>query len=185
MSRTSRQSVIAGCIILGVLLADQVLKLWVKTSFFPGEELYITSWFRLHFLENDGMAFGLELGSKLYLTLFRIIVSAAVLGYLIWSIRKKEPDDMLVVSLSLIFAGAFGNIIDCVFYGVIFDYAPLFEGRVVDMLYFPLIEGHYWDWLPGVGGEPFVFFAPVFNLADSAICIGVALILIFERRIFK
>lgn len=184
MSQTAKKSFIAVGIIVLVLLADQILKIWVRTSFFLGEELYITDWFRLHFIENNGMAFGMEVSDKIYLTVFRIIASLLILAYLIWCIRKQQHT-LLVSCVALIFAGAVGNIIDCVFYGQIFGYAPWFEGRVVDMLYFPLIESTFPDWMPAVGGDDFVFFSPIFNIADSAIVIGVALILIFERKLFK
>lgn len=175
----TKKALISASLVFILLLLDQLFKIWVKTSFFLGEELYITSWFRLVFVENEGMAFGITMGDKLYLTLFRILASIGIAAYLGLCIKKNQSY-LLLTSLALILAGATGNIIDCVFYGQWFDYAPYFYGRVVDMLYFPLIEGHYWDWVPMVGGDPFVFFAPVFNLADSAICIGVALLLIHE-----
>lgn len=184
MSQTAKKSILAVGIIVIILLADQLLKLWVRTEFYIGEELYITDWFRLHFIENNGMAFGMELSDKIYLTIFRIIAAVLILAYLVWCIRKQQHS-LLVACIALIFAGATGNIIDCVFYGKLFDYAPYFEGRVVDMLYFPLFEGTFPGWIPSVGGENFIFFSPVFNIADSAIVIGVFLLLIFERKIFK
>lgn len=179
MKNHTKKALISASLVFIILLLDQLFKIWVKTSFYLGEELYITSWFRLVFVENEGMAFGMTIGDKLYLTLFRIVASIGIAAYLGYCI-KKNHSYLSLISLSLIFAGATGNIIDCVFYGQWFHYAPYFYGRVVDMLYFPLIEGHYWDWLPVVGGDPFIFFAPVFNLADSAICVGVALLLIHE-----
>lgn len=179
MQSITKKALFSASLVFLVILLDQIIKIWVKTSFFLGEELYITSFFRLVFVENNGMAFGISLGDKIYLTLFRILASIAIAYYIVHCIKKKE-NNMLIASLSLIFAGAFGNIIDCVFYGQIFGYAPFFYGKVVDMFYFPLIEGHYWDWLPYIGGEPFVFFAPVFNLADTAICIGVGLLILYE-----
>jgi signal peptidase II len=181
MQKTTQKALLSTALVLIILLLDQLIKIWVKTSFYLGEELFITSWFRLVFVENNGMAFGISLGDKIYLTLFRILASLAIAVYLGYSI-KKNSHPLLLSSIALILAGAVGNIIDCIFYGVWFDYAPYFYGKVVDMFYFPLIEGHYWDWLPAVGGESFVFFAPVFNLADSAICIGVALLFIFESK---
>lgn len=181
MQSITKKALYSASLVFIVLLLDQIFKLWVKTSFHLGEELYITSWFRLVFVENNGMAFGISLGDKIYLTLFRIAASLGIAAYLIYSI-KTNKHYLLLSSVALILAGAVGNIIDCVFYGVWFDYAPYFYGKVVDMLYFPLIEGNYWDWIPTVGGEPFVFFAPVFNLADSAICIGVFMLLIFESK---
>ncbi len=184
MQPITKKALLSASLVFLVLLIDQLLKIWVKTSFYLGEELYITSFFRLVFLENNGMAFGISLGDKLYLTLFRLLASTAILAYLVHLV-KNNAHYLLLVSMGLIFAGATGNIIDCVFYGQIFDYAPYFYGKVVDMFYFPLVEGHYWDWLPGIGGDPFVFFAPVFNLADAAICIGVGLLFIYETKFAK
>lgn len=184
MQKTTQKALFSTSLVFIILLLDQILKIWVKTSFHIGEELYITSWFRLLFVENNGMAFGISLGDKIYLTLFRLLASVAIAVYLGLAI-KKQKHPLLLTSIALILAGAVGNIIDCIFYGVWFDYAPYFYGKVVDMFYFPLIESTYWDWLPVVGGEPFVFFAPVFNLADSAICIGVALLFIFESKFAK
>lgn len=184
MQPITKKALYSASLVFFILLIDQLFKIWVKTSFYLGEELYITSFFRLVFVENDGMAFGITMGDKIYLTLFRIVASLCIAAYLIYTIRKNEHY-LLLSCLSLILAGATGNIIDCVFYGEWFNYAPYFYGKVVDMLYFPLLEGHYWNWIPGVGGDPFVFFAPVFNLADSAICIGVALLLIYESKFAK
>ncbi len=184
MQITTKKALFSASLVFFILLIDQLFKIWVKTSFYLGEELYITSFFRLVFVENNGMAFGITLGDKIYLTLFRILASIAIAVYLGYCVRKNE-NTLLLTCISLILAGATGNIIDCVFYGQWFDYAPYFYGKVVDMLYFPLIEGHYWDWLPMVGGEHFIFFAPVFNLADSAICIGVFLLLIYEYKFGK
>ena len=130
------------------------------------------------------MAFGIEWGDKIFLTVFRIIASLGIIGYIVYCIKKNETW-LLLTCLSLILAGATGNIIDCIFYGQWFDYAPYFYGKVVDMLYFPLIEGHYWDWIPMVGGEHFIFFAPIFNFADSAICVGIFMLILFERRLYK
>ncbi len=164
-----------------------------------GEEIEIFSWFKILFIENNGMAFGMELGSKLFLSLFRI-VAIAFIGYYIFKLIKDNSiiKKGYLISLSLIFAGALGNIIDCLFYGVIFNapsypeiatmfpadggYAELMHGRVVDMLYFPMFSFVWPDWVPIVGGDHFEFFEPVFNIADSAICIGIALILIFYRN---
>jgi len=184
MSNQTKKALFSAFIIFIVLLIDQVSKYLVKANLYLGEELYIFSWFRIHFLENEGMAFGMSFFDKKYLTLFRIVASGLLLWYLIHCIKKNESL-LLLSCLALIFAGAFGNIIDCIFYGQIYGYTPIFYGKVVDMLYFPLIEGRFWSWIPYFGGESFIFFSPVFNIADSAICIGVALLLIFERRIFK
>lgn len=187
-----------------ILLADQVLKFWIKLNMSLGQEYKIFgNWAIIHFTENNGMAFGMEFGGeagKLALTLFRI---AAVFGIgygLVYMIKKKYHRG-LIMNLALIFAGAIGNIIDSTFYGMIFSessyyepaklfpaeggYSSLFHGKVVDMFYMPVIEGVFPQWFPVWGGEDFIFFRPVFNLADSAISIGVVLILIYQKRYFK
>lgn len=187
-------------IILVVILIDQILKIWVKTHFYLGEELVIFPWFRLLFIENNGMAFGMELGSKLFLTLFRLCLAGALIWY-IWRIKDSACVRRgYIVCLSLIVAGAIGNIIDCMFYGLIFNnpmppevatlfsvsggYGTLFHGRVVDMLYFPLFSFTWPDWMPFVGGTVFEFFKPIFNFADSAITVGIiALILFYHKEI--
>lgn len=189
------RGVTATLIFVAVIVLDQALKIWVKTHFYLHESVEIASWFKLLFVENNGMAFGMELGSKLFLTVFRIVV----VGVLIWWIARlsmrKRARRGAIACLSLIAAGAFGNIIDCVFYGVVFNnppapevavmfppeggYAPLFFGKVVDMLYFPLFSFDWPGWMPVVGGEHFVFFQPVFNLADAAITCGLFAMLIF------
>ena len=191
---------LAAIIIVCVVIIDQLLKIWVKTNFFYGEEYVITDWFRLYFIENNGMAFGMELGSKLLLTLFRIV---AVVLFVYYIYRIKDRDGFhkgYITCISLITAGALGNVIDCIFYGVIFDhsygqvatflpegggYADWLHGKVVDMFYFPLIKTTWPDWVPVWGGEEFVFFRPIFNLADSAICVGVFLTLLFYRNTFS
>jgi signal peptidase II len=182
MNSITKKALYSASLVLILLIIDQALKIWVKTSFMLGEELEIFSWFKLLFVENDGMAFGFEWGNKIFLTIFRILASSIIIWYLIKSI-KRNANWLLLTCISLILAGAIGNIIDCVFYGQWFDYAPYFYGKVVDMLYFPLIEGHYWDWIPMIGGDHFIFFSPVFNIADSAICVGVFLLLLFEKKI--
>jgi len=192
---------LAAAIILAVILADQMLKIWIKTHFYLGEDLELTSWFHLKFIENNGMAFGLELWNKLLLTFGRIVAVALF----IWSLVKiKNIHEMrtgFIVSVALITAGAAGNIFDCVFYGVLFNnpmppetatafptdggYSTWFEGRVVDMFYFPLFDFYWPEWMPVVGGRYYEFFAYIFNIADASICIGVALMLIFYSRDFS
>ena len=155
---------------------------------FIGQEFKIIGdWFIIHFTENNGMAFGLEFGGefgKLALSLFRIAAVAGI-GYGLYYLIDKKYHRGLILNVALIFAGALGNIIDSVFYGVIYGYAGLFHGRVVDMLYFPLLEGVFPKWLPIWGGEDYIFFRPVFNVADAAISLGVILILVFQKSYFK
>lgn len=171
-----------------VLLADQALKTWIKTHMYLGQEYKILGdWFIIHFTENNGMAFGLEFGGefgKLALSLFRIVAVGGI-GYGLHYMIKRKYHRGLILNVALIFAGALGNIIDSVFYGVIYKYETLFHGRVVDMLYFPILKGTFPTWLPVWGGEPFEFFRPVFNLADAAISVGVITILIFQKTYFK
>jgi signal peptidase II len=171
-----------------VLLVDQVLKTWIKTHMVLGQEFKIFGdWFIIHFTENNGMAFGLEFGGefgKLALTLFRVAAVAGI-GFGLHYLIKRKYHRGLILNVALIFAGALGNIIDSVFYGVIYKYETLFHGRVVDMLYFPIIKGTFPSWFPLWGSEPFEFFRPVFNLADAAISVGVIAILIFQKRYFK
>jgi signal peptidase II len=190
-------------IIILVLVIDQTFKMWIKTHMILGQEYKILGdWFIIHFTENNGMAFGMEFwgkGGKAFLTIFRIIAVIGIGWYLKVLIDQKAPK-MVVISIALIMAGALGNILDSVFYGVIFDesfyqiaefmpndggYSTWLHGRVVDMLYFPVFSGHYPSWFPFWANQEFIFFRPVFNIADSAITIGVAYILFFERSFFK
>lgn len=185
-------------IILLILLIDQIVKIWVKTHFFIGESVEVTPWFYIHFIENNGMAFGMELGSKYLLTLFRIVVVSGLLYYL-FKIRNNEAFPFgYIICISAIIAGAAGNIIDCLFYGLIFNnplppeaaslfpsdggYAPLMLGRVVDMLYFPLFSFVWPEWVPFVGGDSFLFFQPVFNVADAAISVGIIVLILFYSK---
>jgi signal peptidase II len=210
-------------LVLSILILDQTIKIWIKTHLIQGDEFELfsswsdetaklretpgrmgassDSWARIHFTENNGMAFGLEfagVSGKLFLTIFRIIAVGAIGWYIARQIRRKASKG-LIVCLSLIWAGAFGNIIDSMFYGMIFNdsvvqvaqfmpegggYAPFLQGRVVDMFYFPLFEGHFPEWFPFWGGESFLFFRPVFNVADAAISVGVVSLLVFQRRFF-
>ncbi|KQN38251.1 peptidase A8 [Pedobacter sp. Leaf41] len=199
-------------VIFLVLLADQALKIWVKTNMEIGQEIIFFGKSGLHFTENPGMAFGMEFGGefgKLALSIFRIIAVGGI-GYGLHYLIKKKYHRGLILNVSLIFVGALGNIIDCVFYGAIFDkgmvynasfndyaryeglakfssdgYSSFLHGNVVDMFYFPLLTGHFPSWIPIWGGDEFVFFRPVFNLADAAISVGVILILIFQKNYFK
>ncbi len=195
MSKTSK-AWLAAAICASVIIIDQIIKIWVKTSFFWGEDVEITSWFHLKFIQNNGMAFGMEIGSKLFLTLFRIIVVSICIWLITRLVRKSGSSTSFIVCLSLIAAGALGNIIDCVFYGEIFNnplppevatfvpwghgYAPLLHGMVVDMFYFPLFSFTWPAWLPWIGGTEFSFFDPVFNFADAAINVGFFGIIIFD-----
>lgn len=174
--------------ILFILIADQALKTWVKTNMFIGQEFHLIKNFAIiHFTENNGMAFGLEFGGeagKLALSLFRIIAVAGI-GYGLHYLIRHKYHRGLILNVALIFAGALGNIIDSVFYGLIYNYEKLFHGRVVDMFYFPLLQGTFPTWLPVWGGEEYIFFRPVFNIADASISIGVILILIYQKVYFK
>jgi signal peptidase II len=189
---------LAAFIIALVIVIDQAVKIWVKTHFYYGEEVEVTSWFKLLFIENNGMAFGMELGSKLMLTLFRIVASAAFIYYL-WRLRNRtDVPKGYVACIALITAGALGNVIDCVAYGLIFNspmppqvaqlfppdggYSTLFNGRVVDMLYFPLCEWNWPQWIPMIGGEHFVFFQPIFNIADASLSVSVIVLILFYAR---
>lgn len=195
---TRRHATVAAIIILTVIVLDQILKFWVKTTFYLGEDMQIFPWFHLLFIENNGMAFGMTIGSKLALTIFRLVVVTLLGIYLAKVCRIPRVPTGYVVCLALIIAGAAGNIFDCVFYGVVFNnpmppqvatflpagggYAPWFMGKVVDMLYFPLFSFVWPTWMPLVGGTEFEFFHPVFNLADAAISVGVIALVIFYHR---
>lgn len=173
MTKITKQSLIISGIVLVAVALDQALKLYIRTHFYLGEARPVTSWFWICFVENDGMAFGIEWFSKLALTLFRIIVVALLGWYMHHLMHKHQPRIGYLVSLALVVAGALGNIIDCVAYGKIFGYAGWMYGKVVDMLYFPLIHN--------AQGEV-LFFRPVFNLADSCITCAVIVILLFYRH---
>jgi signal peptidase II len=188
--------------VFAVLFIDQCVKIWVKTHLHLGEEIHVAgNWFIIHFTENNGMAFGLELSGgfgKLFLSVFRILAAAAI-GYYGYTLIKKGAGTRLIIFISLIFAGAVGNILDSVFYGLLFTesnyqiaeflpaqgYAPFLHGKVVDMFYFPIIEGHFPSWFPLWANEEFIFFRPVFNIADSAITVGVICIILFQSHFFQ
>jgi signal peptidase II len=191
-------------LIVLILIADQVFKIWIKTHMTIGEEINVAgNWFIIHFTENEGMAFGMRFGGdsgKLILSIFRIMAITAIGWYLLKITRGKENQG-LIVSMSLIFAGALGNIIDSAFYGIIFSeskfhevamlcpaeggYSSFLHGKVVDMLYFPVLKGNYPQWFPFWGGQDFIFFRPVFNIADSSITTGVLILIFFQKKFFK
>lgn len=192
-------------VILFILIADQVLKIWVKTSMYYEQSIpMFGEWGKLHFIENNGMAFGLELGGtvgKYALSIFRILAIGGIIWYLTALIRRRMHTG-LIICISLIVAGATGNLIDSMFYGLIFNeshpyqmaelfpdgggYTGFLQGRVVDMFYFPIIRDYPMpDWVPFFGGEPFTFFRPVFNIADASITVGVIALIMFQGRFFK
>ena len=187
----------AALIVLTVLVVDQIIKIWVKTHMTLHEQIEILSWFRIVFIENNGMAYGMEIGSKLVLSIFRMAAIGVLIYYIIGQVRKQARWGYLVC-LAMITAGAAGNIFDSMFYGLVFDasneyyvsgfvpfgtgYAPFLMGKVVDMFYFPLIVTTCPDWVPFVGGAPYVFFSPVFNFADASISVGVVILLLFYRK---
>lgn len=178
-------------IVLGVLLVviDQVIKVLVKTNMSIGESIHVFGdWFQIYYIENEGMAFGMKFGGavgKFLLSLFRIVL----FGFLVWWInrllKKGDTPFGVTVGLTMITAGAMGNIVDCFFYGLIWDYAPFMFGHVVDMFYFPIIDTVFPDWMPLIGGHPFRFFAPVFNFADSCVTCGALYLLFFQFRFFS
>ncbi len=202
---------IALLVIFGVLIADQLIKVAVKTNMYwhqsenvfkwlydkLGIDATPPTWFYIYFTENNGMAFGLEIIDKLFLTTFRIVAVCAI-GWFLYKFVKKGMKTGFIVCISMILAGALGNIIDCVFYGVLFNestysqiatfvpegggYAPWLYGRVVDMFYFPIIDTHWPEWMPFVAGERFIFFSPIFNFADASISCGIIALLLFYGR---
>lgn len=184
-------------IVIAILLIDQAIKIWVKTNMTLHESITITSWWKILFIENNGMAYGMELGSKLFLSLFRM-VAIVFIGYYIHLQVKAKARWGYIVCLAMVIAGAAGNLIDCMFYGMMFcassdfytsyfvpfgtGYAPFLMGKVVDMFYFPLIVTTYPEWMPWVGGDEFIFFSPIFNFADASISVAVAALLLFYRK---
>lgn len=181
-----------------VVVLDQALKFWVKTSFYLGEDVELLPFFQLRFIQNNGMAFGMEFGSKLLLTIFRMSLVGLLVWYICRLVKAAKVPVGYMVAVALVTAGAFGNIIDCVFYGEIFNnpyppetatlvpigtgYGTWFHGLVVDMLYFPLFEFQWPQWLPLLGGQTFSFFDPVFNLADAAITVGMFMVILFYSK---
>ena len=188
---------LSALIVFAVLIIDQIIKIWVKTNMYWHESIKITDWFYIYFTENNGMAFGMEIFNKFFLTGFRIIAAIAITWLLIQYVKKNYKTGFLVC-VSLILAGAIGNIIDCVFYGEIFSesthsliaqfvpigegYSDWFYGKVVDMFYFPLIETNWPEWMPFVVGEHFIFFSPIFNFADAAISCGIIALILFYGK---
>ena len=184
-------------LIFFVLLVDQVSKVYIKLNFAIGEHIDVFSWFKIYFIENNGMAFGMEFIGKMFLSIFRI-VAIGFIGYYLYKLINGRYKTGYIICISLILAGAFGNIIDSVFYGEIFSasysghvasfvslgdgYSSWLHGKVVDMLYFPLIESTFPSWVPVWGGQPFVFFSAIFNIADSAITVGIFILLLFYRK---
>lgn len=202
MMTRKKKYILSTTLFLAILVIDQIIKVSVKTGMYLGERIEITSWFSLLFVENNGMAFGWELwGGKLFLTLFRIIAIGLIGWFIHREIKRREPTGY-IVCLTLIAAGAAGNIIDCLFYGLIFNTPPYPEmaefqpwgygygeflyGKVVDMFYFPLIEWDMPEWMPIYSGQHCVFFSPIFNFADAAISCGIiALLLFYHKQISK
>ncbi|MGJ8591212.1 MAG: lipoprotein signal peptidase [Aquaticitalea sp.] len=199
----------ATLLILIILLIDQISKFYIKTHFALNDKTVVFNWFQIVFVENPGMAWGTKMSdfiksisdreAKLILTLFRIVAVGFISYWLVSSIKKKSAT-ILIVAISLIFAGALGNIIDSVFYGVLFNdshsqvatflpkdggYDSLFHGKVVDMLHFPMWSGFLPKWIPGIGGDYFTFFEPVFNVADMAISTGIGMMIVFNKKAFE
>ncbi len=188
---------LASIVVFLVLLIDQIIKIAVKTNMRIGDDIVITDWFLIRFIENNGMAWGMELGSKLFLSVFRIIAVALIIYYIVKLVKAKANRGYIAL-ISMICAGAFGNIVDSLLYGQIFTestpwsvatltefghgYAAPLMGKVVDMFYFPIIDTILPEWIPIWGGEHFIFFSPIFNFADASISVGVILILIFFRK---
>ena len=199
MKKFLTQGRLATLIVVAVLVIDQLIKIAVKTNMYLHEHIRIADWFYIYFTENNGMAFGLEIFAKIFLTLFRIVAVILITWYLVRIVRQPQKvKNGYIVCLSLILAGAVGNIIDCVFYGEVFSasthtqiaswvsvghgYADWLHGKVVDMFYFPIIDTYWPEWMPLVGGEHFIFFSPIFNFADASISCGIIALLLFYSR---
>ena len=185
-------------IVLAILVIDQIIKIEVKTTMTLGEANRITDWFYIEFIENNGMAYGMKFINKLVLSLFRLVAICVIGWYLARLVKSQNASIGYVVCIAMVLAGAAGNLIDCMFYGMMFDsstpysiahfvpfgegYSSFLHGKVVDMFYFPIIQTTWPDWVPCWGGSEFIFFSPVFNFADSCISVGVVLLLIFYRK---
>ena len=197
MKKFLTKGYLSAFIVIAVLVIDQIIKIWVKTNMYWHESIKITDWFYIYFTENNGMAFGMEIFNKFFLTGFRIMAAIAI-AYLLVQYVKKNYKTGFLVCVSLILAGAIGNIIDFVFYGEIFSestnsllatfvpigegYSEWFYGKVVDMFYFPIIDTYWPTWMPLVGGEHFIFFSPIFNFADAAISCGIIALILFYGK---
>jgi signal peptidase II len=193
----SRKTFVAIAVILFILLIDQIIKIWVKTHLALGEDIRITGWFYIRFVENKGMAMGIELFGKLFLTIFRIVASTAI-AYYIYTLIKNQFKLSYILLVSMIFAGAVGNIIDSIFYGVVFNestpmhvatlfppeggYGSWLHGEVVDMFYFPLFNFNWPSWMPVIGGNNFEFFRYIFNFSDASISVGIIVLALFFRK---
>jgi len=205
LTDTKKKLLISASVVFVILLIDQIIKIWIKTHFFLGESVHVfgADWFQILFIENYGMAFGMEFAGnygKIALSIFRLIAICAIGWYIVY-LAKKKAGTFLIVTISLIFAGAIGNIIDSAFYGLIFSestpfdkallfpdgggYSTFLHGKVVDMLFFPLFTVELPSWFPFWGSQPFTFFEPVFNIADATITVGVFILLIFQKRLFR
>ena len=197
MKKILTKGYLSAFIVIAVLIIDQLIKVWVKTSMYLHESIKITDWFYIYFTENNGMAFGMEIFNKFFLTGFRVIAAIGITWLLTQYVKKNYKTGFLIC-VSLILAGAIGNIIDCVLYGEIFSestrstlanfvpmgegYSDWFYGKVVDMFYFPIIDTHWPEWMPFVGGEHFIFFSPIFNFADAAISCGIIALILFYGK---
>ena len=197
MKKIFTKGQIAIFIVVGVLIVDQIIKILVKTNMYRHESIHITDWFYIFFTENNGMAFGMEIFGKLFLSSFRIVAVCLIIWYLI-KIIKENYKTGYIVCISLILAGAIGNILDSAFYGLIFNestnssiatfvpfghgYETFLHGKVVDMFYFPIIDTFWPEWMPLVGGQHFIFFSPIFNFADASISCGIIALLLFYSK---
>jgi signal peptidase II len=196
-SRLLSRGWLATLIVASAIIIDQLIKIWVKTNMTLHESIRIFDWFYISFIENNGMAYGMQIGSKLALSLFRV-AAISLLAYYVWLQVRNKARKGYIVCLSMVLAGAIGNLLDSMFYGMVFSasspfytsyfvefgtgYAPFLMGKVVDMFYFPLIVTTWPEWVPHFGGEEFIFFSPVFNYADANISVGVVLLLLFYSK---